>query len=183
MGRSGTGLGLAVVWERIQDHLGCIEVSSSELGTVFTLYFPATEQEAFAMEDVLDNEILRGNGETVLVVDDEPLQREIATQILETIGYHSLALASGEEAVDYLQDHDVDLVLLDMIMGTGINGRETYARIIRRHPGQKALIVSGFSENEEVRTALQMGVFAYLQKPYAISSLSRAVGAALQASA
>ncbi len=180
MGRSGTGLGLAVVWNTVEDHQGTIEVRSSTEGTVFTLYFPATEQELLLKEDDLDKEILRGNGETVLVVDDEPLQREIATQILDTLGYHSLAMPSGEEAVDYLQDNAVDLILLDMIMGTGINGRETYARIIRRHPGQKALIVSGFSENDEVREALRLGVSAYLQKPYAISSLSRAVVAALQ---
>jgi len=182
MGRSGTGLGLAVVWNTIQDHHGAIEVSSTDRGTKFTLYFPATEQEALVMEDDVNNDILKGHGETVLVVDDEPLQREIATQILDTLGYHSQAMASGEEAVEYLQDHAVDLILLDMIMGTGINGRETYARIIRRHPGQKALIVSGFSENEEVRAALQMGVSAYLQKPYAISSLSKAVATALQTS-
>ena len=180
MGRSGTGLGLAVVWNTIQDHNGAIEVSSSSHGTVFTLYFPATEQEALLMEEELDNDIRRGNGETVLVVDDEPLQREIATQILDTLGYQSLSMVSGEAAVEYLQEHDVDLVLLDMLMGTGLNGRETYAQIIRRHPGQKALIVSGFSENEEVREALRLGVSAYLQKPYAISSLSRAVATALQ---
>ncbi|MGD9949922.1 MAG: response regulator [Desulfobulbus sp.] len=182
MGRSGTGLGLAVVWNTIQDHHGAIEVSSSEQGTIFTLYFPATEQEFLFMEDDVDNDIRRGNGEAVLVVDDEPLQREIATQILDTLGYQSVAMASGEAAVDYLQDHTVDLVLLDMIMGTGINGRETYAQIIRHHPGQKALIVSGFSENEEVLEALRLGVTAYLQKPYAISSLSRAVVTALQSS-
>ncbi|MDD2463375.1 MAG: response regulator [Desulfobulbus sp.] len=183
MGRSGTGLGLAVVWNTIQDHQGGIAVSSSKQGTVFTLYFPATAQEALLMEDDLDNDIRQGNGETVLVVDDEPLQREIATQILDTLGYSSLAIASGEAAVDYLQDHEVDLVLLDMLMGTGINGRETYSRIAHRHPGQKALIVSGFSENEEVREALRLGVSAYLQKPYAISSLSRAVATALQPAA
>lgn len=180
MGRSGTGLGLAVVWNTIQDHHGGIEVVSGEQGTAFTLYFPATLQEALLVEDDLENEIRHGNGETLLVVDDEPLQREIATQILDTLGYRPLAVSSGEEAVAYLQDHAVDLILLDMLMGTGINGRETYARIIRRHPGQRALIVSGFSENDEVREALRLGVSAYLQKPYAISSLSKAVAAALQ---
>jgi len=182
MGRSGTGLGLAVVWNTVEDHHGTIAVSSSDQGTTFSLSFPATEQEAQLMEENVNNEICRGNGETVLIVDDEPLQREIATQILDTLGYHALALPSGEEAVAYLQDHRADLVLLDMIMGTGINGRETYARIIQRHPGQKALIVSGFSENEEVRQALRLGVSAYLQKPYAISTLSRAIVSALHPS-
>nr|WP_320009888.1 response regulator [uncultured Desulfobulbus sp.] len=133
------------------------------------------------VENAEDN-ITKGNGETVLVVDDEPLQREIATQILDALGYTPLALSSGEAAVEYMQSHEVDLILLDMIMGTGINGRETYARIIEQHPGQKALIVSGFSENEEVHAALRLGVHAYLQKPYAISSLSKAVVSALQAS-
>ncbi|MGE4560121.1 MAG: PAS domain S-box protein [Desulfobulbus sp.] len=181
MGRSGSGLGLTVVWNTIQDHHGAVEVSSSTQGTVFTLSFPAAGQEALLPEEHSDNEIRRGNGETVLVVDDEPQQRKIAAQTLETLGYRCLAMPSGEKAVEYLQDHEVDLVLLDMLMGSGINGRETYARIIRRHPGQKALIASGFSENEEVREALRLGVSAYLQKPYSISNLSRAVAAALQA--
>ena len=178
MGRSGTGLGLAVVWNTIQDHQGGVTVASNDQGTVFTLLFPASEE---AMEKVVEKEIpaTKGNGETILVVDDDLLQREIAEQLLRSFGYRTVSAPSGEEAVEYLKTHRVDLVLLDMLMGQGINGRQTYQRILLIHPQQKALIVSGFSENGEVREALRLGVSNYLQKPFTSQTLASAVRTAL----
>ena len=99
--------------------------------------------------------------------------------MLESLGYQTIAVASGEEAVEHLQGHRADLVLLDMLMGVGINGRKTYEQIIRLHPGQKALIVSGFSESDEVQEALRLGVSGYLQKPYGLKNLGKAVAALL----
>lgn len=99
--------------------------------------------------------------------------------MLESLGYQTIAVASGEEAVEHLQEHQADLVLLDMLMGVGINGRKTYEQIIRLHPGQKALIVSGFSESDEVQEALRLGVSGYLQKPYGLKNLGKAVAALL----
>jgi PAS domain S-box-containing protein len=180
MGRSGTGLGLAVVWNTVQDHQGGVAAASSEQGSVFTLRFPAAAGESrLPIETEEEDSPPMGHGETLLIVDDEPLQRDIAGQMLESLGYRTFAVASGEEAVERLQEHPADLVLLDMLMGAGINGRETYERIIRRRPGQKALLVSGFSESEEVREALRLGVSGYLQKPYALKTLARAVAVLL----
>jgi len=178
LGRSGTGLGLAVVWNTMQDHQGAVTVASGEQGTVFTLLFPASEQKGGATPHE-EAAVVRGQGETILIVDDESLQREIAGQSLESLGYRTVACVSGEEALAYLADHRVDLVLLDMLMGTGINGRETYERLLRLHPGQKALIVSGFSENDDVRQALRLGATGYVQKPYGLKVLGAAVAAAL----
>lgn len=180
MGRSGTGLGLAVVWNTIQDHRGAVMVSSSDQGTTFALFFPASEQNPGGTAEQRDTHAVRGNGETILIVDDEPLQRDIASQLLQSLGYQTATAASGEEAVEYLQGCRVDLVLLDMLMGPGINGRQTYERIIVRHPGQKALIASGFSESDEVRAALRLGVGGYLQKPYSLQTLAKAVSKLLQ---
>lgn len=182
MGRSGTGLGLAVVWNTIEDHRGGVQVSSSDAGTVFTLYFPAAPQAALPVRDAPATGLIQGAGQRVLIVDDELLQREIAAQFLDTLGYRALAVASGEAAVELLHKQQVDLVLLDMLMGSGINGRQTYARILHHHPGQKALIVSGYAENDEVRAALALGVSSYLQKPYTLEHLSRTVAAILAAS-
>jgi PAS domain S-box-containing protein len=180
MGRSGTGLGLAVVWNTVQDHQGGVAAASSEQGSVFTLRFPAAAVESRFPADAEEEDAPpMGHGETVLIVDDEPLQRDIAGQMLDTLGYQAVAVASGEEAVAWLLEHQADLVLLDMLMGAGINGRETYEQIIRRRPGQKALLVSGFSESEEVREALRLGVSGYLQKPYALKNLARAVAVLL----
>ncbi len=179
MGRSGTGLGLAIVWNAMQDHRGGVKVHSSGQGTQFCLYFPAAA-EAFGAEEVgVEQPLTEGAGERILVVDDEPFQRDIATQYLTMLGYAVESSASGEEAVALLQQRRVDLVLLDMCMGKGMNGRQTYEAIVALHPGQKALIVSGFAEDEEVGRTLELGGSGYLQKPYTLNRLSQAVHVAL----
>jgi PAS domain S-box-containing protein len=175
MGRSGTGLGLAVVWNTIQDHRGGITVTSGNQGTVFTLYFPASDDELMSQGEETDAAIYPGAGETILVVDDEPQLRDIARQMLDALGYEVVTAASGEQAVNYLKDHRVDLVLLDMLMAPGMNGRQTFEQIIALHPGQKALIASGFSKDEEVQRALRLGVSGYLQKPYVLNNLGKAL--------
>lgn len=179
LGRSGTGLGLAVVWNTMQDHHGTVTVSSSEHGTVFTLLFPAAEKVLGPLEEMDTTTVATGQGQTILIVDDEPLLRDIASQILESLGYQTLSCASGEEALICLTANRVDLVVLDMLLGKGINGRETYERLLRIHPKLKALIVSGFSDNGEVHQAMRLGAAGFVQKPYTINSLGAAVHAAL----
>jgi PAS domain S-box-containing protein len=175
MGRSGTGLGLAVVWNVVQDHEGYIDVQSNENGTTFELYFPIT-REAFAdRESSPPIGDYKGAGETILVVDDVETQREIACNMLNTLGYKSEAVSSGEEAVKYLQEHTVDLILLDMIMDPGINGRETYERVIKIHPNQKAVIASGFAETDEVREAQKLGAGRFVKKPFTLEKIGFAI--------
>ena len=83
--------------------------------------------------------------------------------------------AGGEKAVDYLRDHSADLVILDMIIDPGINGRETYCRVLEVAPEQKAIIVSGFAETEEVRGAQELGAGKFLKKPLTLEKLGQAV--------
>jgi len=181
MGRSGTGLGMAVVWATVQDHNGYIDVKSVEgQGTLFELYFPATREKPAEDQAALPIAVYRGNGETVLVVDDIEQQRMIATQILERLNYRLVAVAGGEEAVAYLQNHSVDLILLDMVMDPGIDGLETYRRIVARVPGQKAIIASGFAETARVKETLELGASRYIKKPYTIENIGMAVKQALQ---
>ena len=175
MGRSGTGLGLAVVWNIMMDHKGYIDVRTGEKGTVFALYFPAAREELPAKMLPIAAQNNQGCGQTILVVDDESSQREISCRMLEVLGYRPHAVASGEEAVDYLRTNTVDLVLLDMIMDPGLNGRETYAQIVKRHPGQKAIIVSGFAETDDVLEAQRLGAGQYLKKPVTLEKLGLAV--------
>lgn len=176
MGRSGTGLGLAIVWGTVKDHGGFLDVESrEEEGTTFTLYFPATRQEALSHDPGLNWNDFAGAGESILIIDDEKLQREIATDILEKLGYAVHSVPSGEAAIDYLMDHSVDLLLVDMIMAGGIDGFETYRRITEMHPGQKAIIVSGFSASEDVRGAQAIGAGTYVKKPYTLGKLAMAV--------
>ena len=96
------------------------------------------------------------------------------------MGYSVTAVASGEEAVEYVKDHHVDLLVLDMIMDPGIDGLETYKRIFKDQPGQRAIITSGFSETDHVREAQNLGVGAYIKKPYTMEKLGTAIRSELE---
>ena len=172
MGRSGTGLGMAVVWGTVKDHNGYIDIQSAVgEGTTFTLYFPATRKESAGEKYLLTFEDYKGRGESILVVDDMAEQREIVSHMLKRLGYSVTSVSSGEEAVDYMKDNSADLLVLDMIMDPGIDGLETYKRILKLRPGQKAIIVSGFTETGRVREAQKLGAGAYVKKPYLIEKL------------
>ena len=121
-----------------------------------------------------------GNNEIILVVDDVKAQRIIASSIPERLNYRLASVASGEAAVAYLDTHSVDLVLLDMVMDPGMEGLDTYRRILDLHPKQKAIIASGFSETERVKTAIELGARQYIKKPYTIEKIGVAVKQALQ---
>jgi PAS domain S-box-containing protein len=176
MGRSGTGLGMAVVWGTVKDHRGYIDIKSQEgKGTTITLYFPVTRKELAADLELVSLEEIKGNGESILIVDDVLEQRQIASEMLEKLGYVVTTVASGEEAVKYLVDHSVDLIVLDMIMDPGIDGLETYKRILKLHPGQRSVIASGYSESERVKEAQKIGAGVYIKKPYLIEKFGRAV--------
>ena len=174
MGRSGTGLGLAVVWSTVQEHGGTVVVESEEgQGTTFLIYLPITTESGVTKETsgFID---LSGRGK-ILVVDDEALQRDISEQILSHLGYEVVTAENGENALKYLQNHKVDLVLLDMLMEPGMDGLQTYTEIIKLHPGQKTIIISGFSESDKVKLALKLGVAKFIRKPFSIKSLGMAV--------
>ena len=175
MGRSGTGLGLAVVWNVIQEHKGYINVTSDENGTTFDLYFPITRGETSGKDLSVPFKDLKGNGETILVIDDVESQRDISCKMLDTLAYKTQAVSNGEEAVEYLKENTVDLILLDMIMEPGINGRETFERIIKIHPKQKAIVVSGFAETDEVKKTQKLGAGKFVKKPLTLESIGLAL--------
>ncbi len=176
MGRSGTGLGLAVVWGTVKDHNGYINVQSEEgKGSTFTIYFPVTREEISEEEIYVSVSEYTGNGESILVVDDVKGQRDLATQMLNKLQYNVTTVPNGEEAVKYVKKNRVDLIVLDMIMDPGIDGLDTYRRILEINPKQKAIIVSGFSETDRVDQAKGLGAGAYLKKPYVLARLGLAV--------
>jgi two-component system, cell cycle sensor histidine kinase and response regulator CckA len=175
MGKSGTGLGLAGVWSSLQDHGGSITVESSAQGTTFHLFFPATDQQISRNDTHTALEELRGKGESILAIDDEPQQLDITKSILTTLNYYVHCVNSGEEAIAYMEKGRVDLILLDMIMDPGINGLQTYKRILQLHPGQRAVIVSGFAESNNVRMAQSLGAQGFIKKPYSIEQLGQVV--------
>jgi two-component system cell cycle sensor histidine kinase/response regulator CckA len=180
MGHSGTGLGMAVVWGTVKDHEGYIDVQSREgEGATITVCFPATRQELSRTLSPTIDEYM-GRGESILVVDDLEEQREIASGMLKKLGYRVAIAASGEEAVIYVRQRPVDLLIIDMIMAPGMDGLDTYKRILRDYPSQKAIIVSGFSESKRVREARKLGISAYVKKPYLFENIGIAVREALK---
>jgi CheY-like chemotaxis protein len=180
MGRSGTGLGMSVVWGTVQDHQGYIHINSTEgVGTCVTVYLPVTQEPSVAQECSVPLDEYMGQGETILVVDDVMEQRELGQSMLTRLDYEVHTVSSGEAALDFLSHRPVDLVILDMIMEPGIDGLETYTRILESHPAQRAIIVSGFSETERVREAQRLGARVYVKKPYTLEELGVAVRQAL----
>ena len=176
MGRSGTGLGMAVVWGTVKDHNGYIDVQSTEgKGTTFTLYFPVTRKKLPEDKSHLAIESYSGTGESILIVDDVEEQRQIASGMLQELGYSVVSVSSGEEAVEYLRTNEVDLVLLDMIMDPGMDGLDTYKKILKIHPEQKAIIASGFSETDRVKELQSLGAGAYIRKPLLLEKIGVAV--------
>jgi two-component system, cell cycle sensor histidine kinase and response regulator CckA len=176
MGRSGTGLGMAVVWGTVKDHNGYIDVVSTQnQGTAFELYFPVSRESREMEIETRSIHEFNGNGETILVVDDVPDQREIASRILSRLGYSVASVASGEAAVEYMRTGRADLIILDMIMDPGMDGLDTYRQILKVRPNQKTIIASGFSENDRVREAERLGVRQYVKKPYTLESIGMAV--------
>jgi PAS domain S-box-containing protein len=176
MGRSGTGLGLSVVWGTVKDHQGYIDVQSEEgKGTTFTLYFQITREDITAEASAVSMSEYLGKGESILVIDDVKKQRDLASRMLKSLNYNVASASSGEDAVEYLKDHKIDLLVLDMIMDPGMDGLDTYKSVLKINQKQKAIIVSGFSESDRVYDAQALGAGAYVKKPYVIEKLGMAV--------
>ncbi len=179
MGRSGTGLGMTVVWDTVNHHEGYIEVNSKlGQGTQISVYLPISDKSLADAETDIAHEDISGRGERILVVDDVAEQREIATAIFEELGYVAEAVSSGESALEYIDKRPVDLMLLDMIMDPGMDGLETFERVLSKYPEQRVLIASGYTKSERVRSALKLGA-SFIHKPYRLEEIARAVKSTL----
>jgi CheY-like chemotaxis protein len=144
-------------------------------GVRFEIYLPGTRDKIFSSQDISVSRSLQGNGEKILLIDDEPEQNDFMTKMLTNLGYSVVSARNGEEGLTFLHAQSVDLVLLDMLMGEGMNGRETYEKILQINPAQKAIVVSGYSENEEVVRIKHLGVSHFLEKPVTLPQMSLAI--------
>lgn len=182
LGRTGTGLGMVIVWNTIKDHNGFIKVhSDTGHGTTMHIYLPVTNEKNSVVNaaETPEHEF-SGSNEKILVVDDVEMQREIAVMVLNGLGYDATALSSGLEAIEYVKHEKVDLVITDMIMDPGISGLETAKEIFTIDPQTKIILVSGFSETGMAQQALEHGVKKLIQKPYSVAILGTAVREILQ---
>jgi len=173
MGSSGSGLGLSVVYGIIKDHKGYYDiVTKPGRGTEFIFYLPATYQEVEAVSEAV---LLSENNETILVVDDEEIQRQIAKDLLISLNYKVKTACNGHEALEIIKSENIDLVLLDMIMEKGFDGLDTYREMIKIKPGQRVVVVSGFSATDRVNEMQRLGAGPYIRKPYSRKQLAGAI--------
>jgi len=174
--KAGTGLGMSLVWGILEDHQGYIDIDSTlEKGTIITIYLPLTKSKQ--KNDELASELFdyHGEGEFILVVDDLDIQRDLNQYLLHQLNYQSEAVESGEKAVEYIRSNHVDLVLLDMIMGEGMNGLETFGEIKKIKPHLKVIILSGYTKSELIEEAYRIGIDDYLKKPCSMDNLALSV--------
>ena len=180
MGKSGTGLGLSIVWNIVQEHQGWIEIKDNNPGAVFEIYLPATHEVISPPQDNRSLDFLQGHGETILLIDDQKEQNELMEKLLQKMGYTPHSVLTGEEGIAYLESQPVDLVFLDMMMGEGLNGRETFERILKINPHQKAIVISGYAKCDEISKIRKLGVEYFIEKPVTISKVGLAVKKSLQ---
>jgi signal transduction histidine kinase/CheY-like chemotaxis protein len=171
--KRGSGLGLSVVDAVVKDHNGYIDLSSRiGEGTSMYLYFPITRETVDGRPPEVD---AVGGTETVLVVDDDEVQRDVSMKLLTKLGYRADTAESGEQALEKCRSMRYDLLILDMVMPPGIDGTETYRRTLEFNPSQRAIIVSGFAESDRVAEAQALGAGAFIRKPLTRNGLARAV--------
>lgn len=176
LGRSGTGIGLSVVWNMVKGYDGYIDVKSEpENGTIFDIYLPKSDKKLIAKKDSQSVESYYGNNEKILIVDDEISQRNISNKILQELKYQPYDVESGESCMEFLVDNKVDLILLDIFMDGGIDGTETFRRIRKLFPKQKVIFVSGYAVPAKLESLKDVGEFEFLNKPYTIEQLGIAI--------
>ncbi len=170
----GTGLGLAMVYNIIQQHRGFIDVYSEPgRGTSFNVYLPLKEASlSLFREETCDERLLKGTG-TILLVDDEELLRKTARRILENCGYSVLVARDGFEAIDiYMENMDrISLVLLDMAMPK-LSGREVFLELRKINPAVKVILASGLLDSEHIGEVMALGFSGYIQKPFTMTDLA-----------
>jgi two-component system cell cycle sensor histidine kinase/response regulator CckA len=172
----GTGLGLASVYGIIKAHGGYIDVQSVPgRGTTFKIYLPASRKRT-KRQETLSQRVTTGQG-TIFIVDDEETFRDVASRMLQRLGYKTFVAESGAQALEILREKkdDIDLIILDMIM-PGMQGGDVYDRVKEINPEVKVLLASGYSIDGEVKEVLKRGCNGFIQKPFDLRTLSNKVG-------
>jgi CheY-like chemotaxis protein len=183
----GTGLGLATVYGIVQQHGGHLGVSSEPgLGTAFRFYFPCFQGEAGEVQDppatLVSPPSSGAHSETILLVEDNEMVRDLAQFILTELGYTVLVAENGSEALSVLGQDDgpFHLLLTDVVM-PGMNGKELYLRVAEKYPDLKVLYMSGYTDDEIAHHGVLEAGVHFIQKPFTVTTLNLKVREALGA--
>ena len=172
----GRGLGATEVYEIVTSHGGYLEVSTGPgPGSCIDLYLPTSD----GAQDQAQNETQTSHEEsatTLMVVDDDDMVRLAIQRMLEHLGYHSIAAASGEEALDIYKESGAEIaaVILDITM-PGLGGMETFRRLRSLNSQVKVIVISGDPLNPAIREMENQGISYLIAKPFNIEQLARAI--------
>ncbi|NVN89633.1 MAG: PAS domain S-box protein [Desulfuromonadales bacterium] len=178
--QSGSGLGLASVYSIIRRHGGAVRVSSSQgVGSTFTMYLPAVSEQVTGNRIVVAKEALAGSGR-ILIMDDEKIIRDVATQILEMVGYHVESCADGGEALERVRDANgkntpFDAVIMDLTIPGGLGGMEAAGLMLEIAPDAVLIVSSGYSNDPVMANFRHYGFSGSVVKPFSFDSLTREV--------
>ncbi len=172
----GTGLGLSMVYNIVQLHKGFIDVYSElNHGTTFNIYLPILKSETPIQNNITENILTHGTGK-ILIIDDELIIRNMYHDMLSECGYEVYLAIDGLNGIEFYKNHfqEIELIVLDMAMPK-LSGTETYIKLKEINPHLKVLMASGFRQDERVVKAINLGVNGFLQKPFTVETLSRAI--------
>jgi PAS domain S-box-containing protein len=177
----GTGMGLAMVYGIVKNHGGSIQVYSEPgYGAAFKFYLPLASTPTAAEAESRQDEPISGIGR-ILVVDDEEIVRQTATELLSHLGYDVNTVSDGRKAVEYYKEFGdrIDLVVLDMVMPR-MGGRDCFRTLKEINPHVKAVLSTGYSLDSTMHEILDEGIIAFAQKPYQMKKLAEVVAFAIK---
>ncbi|HCE42805.1 MAG TPA: hypothetical protein DET40_04600 [Lentisphaeria bacterium] len=177
----GTGMGLASVYGTVNTHNGIINVESTlGKGSVFSIFFPLYEEEIESEESKPEPDVIRKEA-NILLVDDEEIVRDMVAKMLRSFGHKVVICKDGLEALEYYKQSwsKIDLVVLDMMMPR-MNGRDSFIGMRTVNPDIRAVLMSGYSIDEEVQSLLDAGMKGFIQKPFNTKELNKEVESALK---
>ena len=184
---SGTGLGLASTHSIINKHGGIIQVNSTlGKGTSFTIYLPSTVKKSMATNIGQEPSLSKRIGGSILVMDDEAMIRDLASEMLLALGYQVQTCVNGTEAIELYQAAQASgtafsAVIMDLTVPGAMGGKQAAERIIEVDPGARLIVSSGYSNDPVIAQYAEAGFCARLLKPYSVADIAQVLSESLPA--